>query len=35
LTAVEEETRDIVERFTQGDFVVSPMTANLTVAYAG
>jgi ubiquinone/menaquinone biosynthesis C-methylase UbiE len=31
--AVEEETREIVERFTQGDFVVCPMMANLTIAY--
>jgi ubiquinone/menaquinone biosynthesis C-methylase UbiE len=34
VTAVEEETRGIVERFTQGDWVVCTMTANLARAYA-
>lgn len=32
--AVEEETRGIVERFTQGGYVVFPMYANIAVAYA-
>jgi hypothetical protein len=34
LQAAEEETCDMVARYTDGDWVVCPMMANMAVAYA-